>query len=126
MRIVKTTHVSPDERDIRTMKRVAAFSCAAGAILAMMAWFNPPDTTIDPASTPEVRAQVAACVAAKPEIEAAARRHGVLNDWRGILEQRIEAVNAYDPRQCGELLEGMRRSRKEAQDLVIMVAGAAA
>lgn len=106
------------------MKRVAAFSCAAGAILATMAWFNPPDTTIDPASTPEVRAQVADCVAAKPEIEAAARRHGVLNDWHGILEQRIEAVNAYDPRQCGEMLQEMRRSRKEIETIVLMAAAA--
>lgn len=121
---MKNTHVSPDERDIRTMKRIAAFSCATGAILTTMAWFNPPDTRIDPASTPEVRAEVAACVAAKPEIEAAARGHGGLGDWRGVLEQRIEAVNAYDPRQCGDLLERMRTSRKQAEMIVLMAAAA--
>lgn len=117
--LVKHAYVSSEIRDIRTMKRVAAISLAGGAAIATLAWLNPPDTTADPASTPEVRAQVASCVAAKPEIEAAARgRSGF--DWNHVLEERIAAVNAHDPAQCGEMLKRMRDARKQAEDAVMM------
>lgn len=102
------------------MKRVTAFSLISGTAIAALAWFNPPDMSIDPASTPQVRAEIAACVAAKPEIEAAARGLRGIYDPKGELEGRIEAVNAYDPRQCGQLLSEMRRARAKGEQMVTM------
>lgn len=114
-----STLSASDRRDLRTMVRIAIGSCIGGAVLATLAALNPPDMSIDPADTPEIRARVAACVAAKPEIETAARHNGAMFDWNSVLEQRIAAVNAYDPSQCGQMLRDMRKSRHDMEQIVM-------
>jgi hypothetical protein len=111
------------DRDGRSIALVAILALSGGIMAGVGAYNSDPGPHVDPATTPDVQARIAACVSAKPEIEAWARHEHSFGDADRLL-YRIEGVHAADPTQCGELVEKMRRDQEQIQWM--MIAGAAA
>lgn len=118
----ETVFDAKDRRDLITLGRVALFSTLVGGILVIGIPMMPNRHVADPAMTPRVIEDVRACVAAKPEIEAAARGQRLAVDWTNVLEKRLEAVNAHDPSQCGAMLSEIRENRKRLENIAMMAA----
>lgn len=100
------------DRDGRSMALIAILALSGGIMAGVAAYGSDPGPYVDPATTPEVRASIAACVSAKPEIEAWARHERHIGDADRVL-YRIEAVHAADPTQCGELLKRLKADKEQ-------------
>lgn len=119
------TELTPkDRRDIRTLGSVALWATLIATGIVTGFSLMPSRDGVDPATTPKVLADIDACVAAKPEIVAAARGERIAVDWSNVLERRLEAVNAHDPSQCGAMLARIREHRERLQNIAIMAAAA--
>lgn len=111
------------DRDGRSMALIAILALSGGIMAGVAAYGSDPGPHVDPTTTPEVRASIAACVSAKPEIEAWARNEHHIGDADRVL-YRIEAVHAADPTQCGELLERLKADKDQFLMTIMMAAAA--